>query len=70
MYHLKHSHYDGSTSHLKEYIHLNKHTPKVNQMLMHILLDEETNNIIILQFQGLKGSKTKFTPEPGAGFVS
>lgn len=36
---------------------------KVNQMLMHILLDEETNNIIILEFQGIKGSKTS----PGKG---
>lgn len=38
-------------------------------MLMHILLDEKTNNIIIVEFQGSKGSKTKFTSEPRAGFM-
>lgn len=34
---------------------------------MHILLDEKTNNIIILEFQKIKGSKTSLHQSPGQG---
>lgn len=36
-------------------------------MLMHILLDEKTNNIIILEFQKIKGSKRSLHQSPGQG---
>lgn len=71
LYNLKCSHYESTNLSFERIDSSQQIHSKVNQMLMHILLDEKTNNIIILEFQGIKSSTTTAcAPDSRAGFVS